>query len=88
MIKYYATAAGRSAGFVQYEEELKTWDHACGLICVDEAGGRATDAEGSAVRFDGRQFGVQGGIVCTSQWTSDEVRQAMLDAATGCLVEA
>ena len=27
MIKYHAVAAGRVAGFIQYEEELKTWDH-------------------------------------------------------------
>jgi hypothetical protein len=26
-IKYFATAAGRSVGFIQYEEELKSWDH-------------------------------------------------------------
>ena len=81
-------AAGRYAGFIQYEEELKAWDHACGLICIDEAGGRATDAEEGPVRFDGRLFAVKGGVVCTSRWASDEVRQAMLDAATGCLVEA
>ena len=37
--QHYATAAGRSAGFIQYEEELKTRDHACGLICVFESGG-------------------------------------------------
>lgn len=86
-IKYYQVAAGRYAGFIQYEEELKAWDHACGLICVDEAGGKASDAAGDAVRFDGRTFHVKGGIVCASQWATDEVRQALLDAAGGCFVE-
>jgi len=86
MIKYYQVAAGRYAGFIQYEEELKAWDHACGLICVDEAGGKATDSEGDAVLFDGRSFSVKGGIVCASQWASDDVRQRLLDAASGCFV--
>ena len=66
MIKYYACAAGRVAGFVQYEEELKSWDHACGLICVQESGGAATDAEGARVLFPDRLFNVKGGVVCSS----------------------
>jgi len=81
MIKYFQVAAGRHAGFIQYEEELKAWDHACGLICIDEAGGSATDAKGGPVLFDGRLFRVNGGIVCASQHASPEVRQALLDAA-------
>ena len=81
MIKYHACAAGRVAGFVQYEEELKTWDHACGLICVAESGGAATDAQGGPVVFPGRGFKVDGGVVCASRWASPEVRQALLDAA-------
>ena len=81
MIKYHACAAGRVAGFVQYEEELKTWDHACGLICVAESGGAATDAQGGPVVFPARGFKVDGGVVCASRWASAEVRQALLDAA-------
>ena len=72
---------GASAGFVQHEEELKTWDHACGLICVAESGGAATDAQGRPVVFPGRGFKVDGGVVCASRWASPEVRQALLDAA-------
>ena len=81
MIKYFQVAAGRHVGFIQSEEKLKAWDHACGLICVDESGGRATDAEGGQVAFDGRQFAVKGGIVCTSRWAMEEQRQALLKAA-------
>ena len=81
MIKYFQVAAGRYAGFIQYEEELKAWDHACALVCVDESGGRATDAEGREVLFDGRVFSVRGGIVCTSKWATEEIRQALLKAA-------
>ena len=66
MIKYFACAAGRVAGFVQYEQSLKTWDHACGLICVAESGGAATDANGAPVLFPDRAFGVEGGVVCAA----------------------
>ena len=72
MVKYFAVAADRAAGFIQYEEKCKTWDHACGVICVEESGGRAqaTDAYGAPVRFPGREFDVDGGIVCCSRSAS------------------
>jgi len=81
MIKYFECAAGRVAGFVQYEEELKSWDHACGLICVSESGGTATDAEGDEVLFTDRLFHVKGGVVCSSRWATPEMRRALSAAA-------
>ena len=81
MIKYFATAAGRVSGFVQYEEELKTWDHACGVICVNESGGRAVDGRGEAVRFLGRHFKVAGGIVCSSKHATEQMREKLLASA-------
>ena len=81
MIKYFSCAAGRIAGFVQFEEELKSWDHACGLICVAESGGAATDAERDEVKFDGRTFRVKGGVVCASKWATLGQRLKLLDAA-------
>lgn len=54
------------SGFIQYEERLKTWDHACGVICVAESGGAATDADGMAVRFPDRTFEVRGGAACVA----------------------
>ena len=81
MIKYFATAAGRVSGFVQYEEELKTWDHACGVICVNESGGRAVDGRGAAVRFPGRHFKVAGGIVCSSKHATEQMREKLLASA-------
>ena len=38
MIKYWCVAQGTVAGFIQYETPLKSWDHACGVLC------EATDA--------------------------------------------
>ena len=81
MIKYFATAAGRVSGFVQYKEELKTWDHACGVICVNESGGRAVDGRGAAVRFPGRHFKVAGGIVCSSKHATEQMREKLLASA-------
>lgn len=83
MIKYFAVIAGTGVGFVQFEEDLKTWDHACGIICVAESGGSAaaTDAKSQPVRFPGRLFKVAGGIVCASRWATPEIHQRLLDAA-------
>ena len=87
MVKYFATAAGRAAGFVQYETELKSWDHACGVICVEESGGTATDGAGAPVLFADRLFHVAGGIVCTSKWATDHVQAQLLQAADQCALE-
>lgn len=88
VVKYFATAAGRACGFVQYEQELKSWDHACGVLCVIESGGYATDAERAPVRFADRTFHVSGGIVCASRWASDEARARLLQSADTCEVPA
>ena len=34
-----------------YEEGLKPWDFAAGLLLVDEAGGRVTNMRGKPLRF-------------------------------------
>jgi len=83
MVKYFAVAAGSHCGYVQYEKHLKTWDHACGVICVQESGGAAcvTDAAGQQVCFPDRKFLVHGGIVSCSRWCSEDVRQLLLEAA-------
>ena len=86
MVKYFAAAAGRACGFVQYEEELKSWDHACGVICVAESGGSAIDGAGNPVLFADRLFHVEGGIVCASKWATDEVKTKLLQAADQCVV--
>lgn len=54
-----AVACGRSAGF--YEEQLSPWDYAAGALLVSEAGGKATRADGSPLRFDGKESMVAAG---------------------------
>lgn len=85
MVKYFAVAAGSHSGYVQYEENLKTWDHACGVLCVQESGGSATvtDSISKQVEFPGRRFRVRGGIVSCSRWATEEMRELFLKAAAG-----
>lgn len=54
-----AVACGRMAGF--YEELLSTWDYAAGALLITEAGGKITRADGSPLRFDGKESIVAAG---------------------------
>jgi myo-inositol-1(or 4)-monophosphatase len=53
-------ACGRLDGF--WEFGLKAWDVAAGALLVEEAGGRATNMDGSALRLDA------GNILATNGW--------------------
>ena len=57
-------ARGDVAGFIQFQTNLKSWDHAPGVLCVQESGGIALDANGAEVLFTDREFSVSKGIVC------------------------
>ncbi|KAK8664807.1 hypothetical protein V6N13_084580 [Hibiscus sabdariffa] len=48
LCKYLMVASGRASVFIlRHETAAKAWDHASGMICVHEAGGKVTDWEGS-----------------------------------------
>ncbi|KAK8524410.1 hypothetical protein V6N13_015432 [Hibiscus sabdariffa] len=48
LCKYLMVASGRASVFIlRHEKAAKAWDHASGMICVHEAGGKVTDWEGS-----------------------------------------
>lgn len=51
LCKYLMVASGRGSVFIQRQKDkvIKAWDHAVGIICVLEAGGKATDWEGNQV---------------------------------------
>jgi len=52
----------------------KIWDHAAGLIVVEEAGGRVTDARGNDLDFGhGRQLENNSGVIATNGPIHDEV---------------
>ena len=60
LIKYAAVALGCASAYVEHpvknKEALKVWDHAAGVICVEEAGGKVTDLNGGPLRFEARPF--------------------------------
>jgi myo-inositol-1(or 4)-monophosphatase len=60
-------ATGRTDGF--WEFGLKAWDVAAGALVVEEAGGRATNMDGSALDIDGANIVASNG----------KIRRAMLE---------
>lgn len=56
----------------------KIWDHAAGLIVVEEAGGRVTDVRGNDLDFGhGRQLENNSGVIATNGPIHDEVLKAV-----------
>lgn len=57
------------------------WDHAAGVICLEEAGGRVTDLDGRALDFSrGRKLTGNRGIVATNGLLHDAVLGALQQA--------
>lgn len=56
-----AVAAGRLEGF--YENDLKPWDIAAGMVLVEEAGGRLTDLRGGTARVTGGELVATNGSI-------------------------
>ena len=56
----------------------KIWDHAAGLIVVEEAGGRVTDVRGHDLDFGhGRQLENNSGVIATNGPIHDKVLEAV-----------
>ena len=55
LVKYACVAMGHAEAFVEHpvvgKERLNAWDHAAGVVLVQEAGGRVTDVEGRPLAF-------------------------------------
>ena len=71
LCKYAAVAMGEASVFVQHPisiANLKVWDHAAGVICVEEAGGKVTDFNGERLSLGSgqRTFAPGGGGVVVS----------------------
>ncbi|XP_021726322.1 putative PAP-specific phosphatase, mitochondrial [Chenopodium quinoa] len=52
LCKYLMVASGRASVFIvqaRAQRIMKAWDHAVGMICVHEAGGKVTDWKGSKI---------------------------------------
>ncbi|AEE82476.1 3'(2'), 5'-BISPHOSPHATE NUCLEOTIDASE-like protein [Arabidopsis thaliana] len=55
LCKYLMVASGRASVFLlraKTQRTIKSWDHAVGIICVHEAGGKVTDWEGDEINLE------------------------------------
>ena len=82
--KYGAVAAGEAALYLRlpspktpdYREKI--WDHAAGVIVIEEAGGRVTDMHGQPLNFSlGKTLAQNQGIVASNGTIHDRVLQAL-----------
>jgi 3'-phosphoadenosine 5'-phosphosulfate (PAPS) 3'-phosphatase len=59
-----------------YQEKI--WDHAAGMLLVEEAGGRVTDVTGRPLEFThGRELSANRGVVATNGPLHDRVLEVL-----------
>lgn len=80
--KYAAVAKGDASIYLRLptsaEYREKIWDHAAGMIVVEEAGGRVTDVTGKTLDFSlGRKLQNNRGIIATNGKFHDQVVEAV-----------
>ncbi|KAK4858022.1 hypothetical protein QYF36_009840 [Acer negundo] len=81
LCKYLMVASGRASIFIaqaKAQTTIKAWDHAVGVICVHEAGGKVADWEGSRLDFGADQVGRRiiypsGGVLVTNGSVHDTI---------------
>jgi len=80
--KYAIVARGEAQIYLRlptrkdYREKI--WDHAAGMIVVEEAGGRVTDVRGHALDFaHGRKLANNAGVIATNHKIHDAVLAAV-----------
>jgi 3'(2'), 5'-bisphosphate nucleotidase len=81
--KYAGLARGDASIYLRlptrkdYQEKI--WDHAAGLIVVEEAGGRVTDVRGAPLDFGrGGTLAGNSGVIATNGPIHDEVLAAVM----------
>jgi 3'(2'), 5'-bisphosphate nucleotidase len=79
--KYAVLARGEASIYLRLPRDEsyreKVWDHAAGAIVIEEAGGRVSDLDGSALDFSkGRRLATGRGIIATN----GVLHEAVLDA--------
>jgi len=79
--KYAVVARGEASIYLRLPRDTtyreKVWDHAAGVVVIEEAGGRVTDLDGNALDFSkGRLLGNHRGIVATNGAIHEQVLDA------------
>ncbi|CAI9279786.1 unnamed protein product [Lactuca saligna] len=81
LCKYLMVASGRASVFIQRaraERVIKVWDHAVGVICVQEAGGKVTDWNGDELdlaedEVERKAIFPPGGILVSNSGLHEEI---------------
>ena len=79
--KYAVLARGEASIYLRLPRDAsyreKVWDHAAGVVVIEEAGGKVTDLEGAPLDFSqGRLLGNHQGIVATNGAIHEQVLDA------------
>ena len=81
--KYAVVARGEADLYLRYSIKPyveKVWDHAAGVLVIEEAGGRVTDILGQPLDFScGRELSRNKGIIATNGLIHDRVVTAVRD---------
>nr|GMD05239.1 PAP-specific phosphatase HAL2-like [Ipomoea batatas] len=92
MVKYAAIARGDAEVFMKFARagyKEKIWDHAAGVVIIEEAGGMVTDARGNPLNFSEGIYleGLDRGIIACSKATLHEKIISAVDASwnSSCL---
>jgi 3'(2'), 5'-bisphosphate nucleotidase len=79
--KYAVVARGEADLYLRYSIKPyveKVWDHAAGVLVIEEAGGRVTDILGQPLDFScGRELSRNKGIIATNAIIHDRVVSAV-----------
>lgn len=78
--KYAVVARGDAAIYLRLTTNYRSWiwDHAAGVIILDEAGGKATDMHGKPLDFSsGRKLFNNSGVIATNGILHDQVLEAI-----------
>ncbi|KAJ0264938.1 putative PAP-specific phosphatase [Hirschfeldia incana] len=89
LCKYLMVASGRASVFLlraRTERTIKSWDHAVGIICVHEAGGKVTDWEGDDINLEEDQSERRiifpaGGVVVSNGSLHDQLLEMITSAS-------
>lgn len=92
LCKYLMVASGRASVFILRAKQhitIKAWDHAGGMICVHEAGGKVTDWEGSqldlaADQVERRAIYPSGGVLVTNGNLHEQILE-MISSSTSSI---